>query len=297
MAAQTQELNIQRLGQLENAFDVIPERFGYSEQRRFDFVEKELINIFEEEEKQKKPVFLFIKKGTIQKIAYHICNLSDTKPSIGIAGESASGKSTIAIDIINEIQNFADEHGIDNMITRLNTDDYYYDRSKEVKKAGGMANFAKNYDFDVPEAIELDLMNKHIEQLSRGIPTWLPKYDMSGTTIRIDKHTYAHPGKIIIAEGLFTLTPKIKNAFNFRIYVDVSQDVQKMRWYKRAEERGLGNAADKIYQNACDKARIYVKPTVQYSDIVLNGEADRERYKIFTRKILSVVEDSMLAAC
>ena len=70
-----------------------------------------------------------------------------------------------------------------------------------------------------------------------------------------------------------------------------------MRWYKRAEERGLGNAADKIYQNACDKARIYVKPTVQYSDIVLNGEADRERYKIFTRKILSVVENSMLAAC
>ena len=291
MAAQTQELNIQRLGQLENAFDVIPERFGYSEQRRFDFVEKELINIFEEEEKQKKPVFLFIKKGTIQKIAYHICNLSDTKPSIGIAGESASGKSTIAIDIINEIQNFADEHGIDNMITRLNTDDYYYDRSKEVKKAGGMANFAKNYDFDVPEAIELDLMNKHIEQLSRGIPTWLPKYDMSGTAIRYDNHTLAKPSKVIISEGLFTLTPKVKDAFNFKIYVDIPEDIKRKRFFVRAAERDLGDSAEFIYENANKKAEVHIRPCKAHADIVLSGYADRIKYKNFLNKIIGIIQE------
>lgn len=291
MASQTRELNIQLQEISENRFR---ERcFGHDQQRRFDFIEKELINIFEEEEKQPNPVFLFIKKGTPQKAAYFLSGLASTKASIGIAGESASGKSTIAIDIIEELQAFADKFHLDNMITRLNTDDYYYDRSKEVKKAGGMANFAKNYDFDTPDAIELDLMNKHIEQLSRGVATWLPKYDMSGTTIRKDKHTYATPGKIIIAEGLYTLSPKVKNAFNFRIYVDVSQKVQKERWYQRAQERGLGDAADKIYQNALAKAQVHVKPTAQWADIILNGEAQRERYKNFTKKILYIAQECM----
>jgi uridine kinase len=181
------------------------------------------------------------------------------------------------------------------MLTRINTDDYYYDRSEEVKKAGGMANFAKNYDFDVPEAFELGLLNNHIELLSRGQSIWLPKYDMSGTAKREDRHSYAVPGKIIVAEGLYTLSPRVKNAFNFKIYVDVTQEVQKSRWYKRAEERGLGAAADKIYQNALDKAQIHVKPTSQHADIVLNGEANRERYKSFTRKILDVAEANCLS--
>ena len=56
--------------------------------------------------------------------------------SIGIAGETASGKSTIAYDIIDTIQAFSDEYCFKNVITRINTDDYYYDRSDMVKKAG-----------------------------------------------------------------------------------------------------------------------------------------------------------------
>ena len=49
--------------------------------------------------------------------------------SIGIVGESASGKSTITEDFIKVLS----KHW---SVTRINTDDYYYDNSEAVKKAG-----------------------------------------------------------------------------------------------------------------------------------------------------------------
>ena len=91
--------------------------------------------------------------------------------SIGIAGETASGKSTITKDLIDTIESFATEFGINDAITRVNTDDYYYDRSEMVKAAGSFSEFAKNYDLDVPQALELELMSKHIMELLSGKAT------------------------------------------------------------------------------------------------------------------------------
>ncbi len=142
----------------------------------------------------------------------------------------------------------------------------------------------------MPEALELDLMCKHIRQLLNGNSVMLPKYDMSGTTIRWDNHTLAKPSKIIISEGLFTLTEKIKNAFDFKIYVDIDNQIQKERFFVRAHERGLGESAQKIYDNASNKAQIYIRPCRHDADIVLSGEAQRTGYRIFLNKILSVVE-------
>ena len=119
----------------------------------------------------------------------------------------------------------------------------------------------------------------------------LPKYDMSGTTIRWDNYTLAEPSRIIISEGLFTLTEKIKDAFDFKIYVDIDSEIQKERFYVRAEERGLGESAHKIYENASEKAQIYIRPCRKDADIVLSGEAKRSGYKIFLNKILAIVEE------
>ena len=152
------------------------------------------------------------------------------------------------------------------------------------------SEFAKNYDLDIPQALELELMCAHIKQLLSGKSVYLPKYDMSGTAKRYDNHTLAHPSKIIISEGLFTLTEKIKEAFDFKIYVDVRSEVQKERFFIRAAERDLGESANGIYENASRKAEIYVRPCKQEADIVLSGEADRARYKAFLNKLIGIVQ-------
>jgi len=254
-------------------------------------IETQLNILFDEDKKLDIPVFLFIKEGIIRKIAELLAGTVSKPVAVGIAGETASGKSTITIDIIDCLKKFQEKHNLRNVVTRVNTDDYYYDRSDMVKAAGSFAAFAKNYDLDCPEAFELPLLKKHIKELKQGNNVLLPKYDMSGTAIRIDNHTLAEPAKIIITEGLFTLTDIINDVFDFRIYVDVSSEVQKERFFRRAAERSLGDSSYEIYENAVNKAEIYIKPTAYNADIILNGEASREDYKTFVNKLLKIVEN------
>ena len=250
-----------------------------------------LKRIFEEELRLEDSILISYNPSVITKLSYYLSGQISRPASIGIAGETASGKSTITLDIIDTILSFAKEYDLENVITRVNTDDYYYDRSQMVKEAGSFAEFAKHYDLDVPHALELELMSKHIKELLSGRQVFLPKYDMSGTAMRYDNHTLAKPSKIIISEGLFALTDKIKDAFDFKIYVDVRHHVQKERFYIRAAERDLGDSADTIYKNASNKAEIYIRPCKQYADIVLSGEAVRSRYKMFLNKIIAIVKE------
>ena len=257
---------------------------------RVQAVEERLKRIFEDELKSEGSILVSYKPEVLSKLAKYLSGQISRAASIGIAGETASGKSTITLDIIDTIKSFATEFEIEDVITRVNTDDYFYDRSEMVKAAGSFAEFAKNYDLDVPQALELELMSKHIKQLLAGESVLLPKYDMSGTALRFDDFTPASPSKIIISEGLFALTEKIKDAFDFKIYVDVKPEVQKERFFVRAEERGLGESADGIYQNASQKAEIYIRPCKTEADIVLSGEAVRARYKAFMNKLISIAQ-------
>lgn len=264
-----------------------------SSEARFDFILEQLNLIFENYEKQGNPVFLYIRDGFIEKMAYFLAGCSQRPVSIGIAGESASGKSTIAFDMMECIEHFQNKYKMENIITRVNTDDYYHDRSKEVLEAGGFDKFVKNYDLDSPDALELCLMCAHIEKLKKGQSVWLPKYDMSGTAKRYDNHTVAHPGKIIVSEGLFTLTEKVKDAFDFKVFVHVDEEIQKQRWYYRAEQRGIKDSADEMYENIIAKSKRNVRPTKQHADIIINGDISRNLYKMFIVDVLDVIENSM----
>ncbi len=257
----------------------------------FYFIEKRLAKVFKDEMESENSIFKSVSSNVIHKMAMFLTGITKRSCSIGIAGETASGKSTIAYDIINTLEAFAIEFGISDLITRINTDDYYYDRSDMVKAAGSFAEFAKHYDLDIPQALELSLMKEHIQALLGGENVYLPKYDMSGTAKREDNVTLAKPSKIIISEGLFTLTEDVVDAFDFKIYVDVSTEVQKERFYRRAAERDLGSSVDDVYKNASDKAKIHIYPTVNNADIILSGEADRQAYKNFINKVLDIVKE------
>ena len=247
MAAQEQDILISNSLQLE--------RVKNFNEAKFEFILDELHSIFSNYCSNETPVFLFVREGIPEKIAYFMSGMSQQRVSIGVAGESASGKSTFALDMIDSIENFREKYNLENVITRINTDDYYYDRSMEVKKAGSFDNFVKTYDLDSPEALELSLLRQHIEKLKQGNTVWLPKYDMSGTAKRHDNHTVATPAKIIISEGLFTLTDKVRDAFDLKIFVHVDEKIQRQRWFERAKQRSITNSAEEMYQNIIEKSK------------------------------------------
>ena len=261
----------------------------FLDNQKLIYLKDSLYKLFKGELNSPDSIFIRVDDNVINKIVSFVSGEIKRSCSVGIAGETASGKSTVAFDVINKIEEFTKANNLPDVITRINIDDYYYDRSDMVKKAGSFAEFAKHYDLDIPEALELELMKEHMSRLMRGEDVYLPKYDMSGTAKRYDNYSLVKPSKIIISEGLFALTEKIVDAFDFKIYVDVSTHVQKERFYIRAAERDLGDSTDEVYKNASIKAQIYVHPTMNKADIILSGEAERENYKKFIDKLISII--------
>lgn len=259
-------------------------------QSRFQKLEKSLNELFLKELNSPDSIFVKISPNLIKKIAIFLSGMAFRPAAIGVCGETASGKSTIVLDAISIIEDFANEFLQKNIITRINTDDYYYDRSKEVKCAGSFAEFAKIYDLDVPQAIELSLMKEHIQKLLNHQEVFLPKYDMSGTAKRFDNYTLAKPSPVIISEGLYALVDEVADIFDFKIYVDINKDIQKRRFFDRAKQRGLGESAEKIFENASQKALVHVHPCIKNADIILNGESSRDKYKQFVSSLISLVE-------
>lgn len=261
-------------------------------QSRFQKLEESLKDLFLNELNSDDSIFVFIAPHVVKRMAMFLSGMAFRPAAIGVCGVTASGKSTIVQDTICVVEEFAGKYQQNALVTRINTDDYYYDRSEEVKKAGSFDEFVKNYDLDVPEAIELSLMKKHVQLLLNREEVFLPKYDMSGTAKRFDNHQIAKPSSIVIAEGLYTLVEDISDIFDFKIYVDIDKSVQKKRFYERAEQRGLGSSADRIYENASQKAQIYVNPCAESADIVLNGETSREKYRNFVNSLMNMVEEN-----
>lgn len=261
-------------------------------QSRFQKLEKALNDLFLLELNSPASIFVKISPNVVKKAAMFLSGMNFRPASIGICGETASGKSTIVMDAIEIVEEFTKEFLNSNVITRINTDDYYYDRSEDVINAGSFAQFAKTYDFDTPHAIELSLMKEHVQRLLRRKPVYLPKYDMSGTAKRYDNHTKALPSRVVIAEGLYALNEEVCDIFDFKIYVDIDKSVQKERFFERAKQRNLGDSAHEIFENASKKAKIHVHPCAQDADIILNGEASRDRLRHFVVSLLKTVEST-----
>lgn len=259
---------------------------------RFQKLEKSLNELFIRELNSKDSIFIRVAPNVVHKIAMFLSGMALRPAAIGVCGETASGKSTIVMDSMGIVESFSQEFLTKNIVTRINTDDYYYDRSKEVMAAGSFAEFVKNYDLDVPDAIELSLMKEHIKTLLHRQEVYLPKYDMSGTAKRHDNCQLAVPSPVIISEGLYALVDEIADVFDFKIYVDIDKSVQKSRFYERAQQRGLGDSADIIFENASKKAQIYVHPCAENADIVVDGQVSRDRYKDFVASILMLVGDA-----
>lgn len=256
---------------------------------RFQSLEKALNDLFLKELNNENSIFIKISPAVVKRIAMFMSGLALRPAAIGVCGETASGKSTIVLDTIQIVEDFSKRFLDKNVVTRINTDDYYYDRSKEVIEAGSFSEFVKNYDLDVPEAIELSLMKEHIRCLLHRQEVYLPKYDMSGTAKRHENCELAQPSSVIVTEGLYTLVAEVADIFDFKIYVDIDKSVQKERFFERAQQRGLGASANGIFENASKKAQIYIHPCAQNADIILDGHASRENYKKFIASMLSIV--------
>lgn len=244
--------------------------------------------ILEEDRQQKHPLFINVKESVIFNIARKALSDPNMRILIGIAGESASGKTTFVQNAIRSC--IAEEHS--ELYTIVCCDDYYHDWSKELEEAGSYeAFFAKGYSFDTPAAINLELMKEHLVSLKNGTAVRSPDYNF--TTCESKPHgVLKRPAKIIVNEGLYVLNENVRDVMDVKVYVFTPFNVIKDRWYRRAESRGkTGAAADMQFENVNTTAQTYIRPAMQCADIVMNGVVSSEYIQEITEKIFRTIDN------
>lgn len=232
------------------------------------------------------PLFLSIKPSFIEKITAKILANPNKCLTIGIAGESASGKTTFTHNAIKVCLGGSRQ----TLFNLINSDNYFKDTSKELIECGGFEGlFATGFSFDEPDALNLEQMKKDIQNLQKGESIQCPNYDFV-TCVSNSNGETKHPSKLIITEGLFTLTNTLKDIFDIKIYVETPQEVIKERWYKRAESRGkFGNAADVQFNIVNQGANKHIRPTAKEADLVLNGLVSAEYIEFISCEIQKAI--------
>lgn len=204
-----------------------------------------------------------------------------TKPIIiGIAGGTASGKTSISKRLMEE---FREGHSV--LIIRQ--DDYYKDQSDKPMEE----RLKTNYDH--PFAFDNDLLISHIEDLSAGRAIEKPTYDFVNHT-RSDVTETCYPCDVLILEGLFVLEDeKIRSLLDIKIFVDTDADVRFIRRLLR-DVRERGRSVDNIVSQYLETVRPmheqFIEPSKRHADIIIpEGGRNVVAIDLLTTKISSII--------
>ena len=130
-----------------------------------------------------------------------------------ISGPSSSGKTTTTIKVGQILR----QHGIS--LVALNVDHYFYDLEDHPKDEFG------DYDFETPQALDLEMINDHLGKLVQGKEVLIPYYDFK-TGKRLNNHTPMQigPNDMILIDSLHGLYPpmteKISPENKFKLYLE-----------------------------------------------------------------------------
>jgi uridine kinase len=177
---------------------------------------------------------------------------------IGVAGGSGSGKPTVVRRIVESL-------GTD-QVTVLEHDRYYRDRSElRLEERAAM-----NYDH--PDALDTDLMVRHLVELREGRPVEVPVYDFARYA-RLAATETAQPRRTIIAEGILIFTdPALRALLDVKVFVDADDDIRFIRRLKRdVAERGrtMDSVVDQ-YQSTVKPMHLeFVEPSKRYADVIV----------------------------
>ena len=178
---------------------------------------------------------------------------------IGIAGGTGSGKSTFA-DGLKRL--FPDD------ITIISYDNYYKAQDHLTMEERVKINY------DCPDALDTDLLVKHLRQLLAGECVDVPNYDFCLNT-RCREVTRLCPTPIIIIDGILTFhDERLRELFDIKIFADADADERILRRLRRdVTERGrnIDSVINQYVTTVKVMHEIYVEPTKKYADIIING--------------------------
>ena len=214
------------------------------------------------------PTELELKEG-VETVVDETIGILETRPQnpiiIAIAGGSASGKSSaVSVKITEQIERRTGHKPL-----VISMDDYYRGSTfmQEQISVGNSINF------DQPEAVDMELFEKHLKSLIRGEPIKKPIYSMrSGER---DGYKTIYPSQIIIVEGLFALSDRFRGLYDLGVFVRVNEHGRFIRRLLRDTSRtsmSLKQIIDYFLSTVSPAHNLYIEPTIRNAHFVINNE-------------------------
>lgn len=177
---------------------------------------------------------------------------------IGIAGGTASGKTTL----VDQIVGFSGER----RVAVLRQDSYYRDNPGLSLEARARINY------DHPDALDLDLLADHVAALSRGERIETPSYDFK-LHARSKLTTPVLPKRVVLVEGILVFChERLRESMDLKIFVDTDHDLRLLRRLQRdVEERGrtFESVTRQYLEHVRPMHMQFVEPSRQYADLVV----------------------------
>ena len=131
---------------------------------------------------------------------------------IGIAGGTASGKTTLCKEIIKQL-------GVVGDFTMMTMDNFYKDLTPE------QAADVENYNFDSPNSLDFDEVYIAVKKLLEYEDAKIPDYDFSINS-RVGTITLK-ASHFILFEGIMALyDERVRDLMDFKVYVNEDSDIR-----------------------------------------------------------------------
>lgn len=181
------------------------------------------------------------------------------KPIVfGVAGGTASGKTTVARAILDAVGA--------SKVAYVPHDAYYRDMSNLPLSDRSLLNY------DHPESLETELLIEHIKQLLTNKAVCIPVYDFKDHR-RTQETRTVEPAPIILIDGILIFTnAELRDLMDIKVYVDTDADVRFIRRMQRdIAERG--RSLESIVKQYMETVRVmhleFVEPSKRYADVIV----------------------------
>ena len=197
---------------------------------------------------------------------------------IGIAGGTASGKTTVA-------QKIKEEFG--NNVELLSHDYYYLPHNDMTYEERTKINY------DHPNAFETDRLIHDIRDLKDGKAVDVPVYDFTIHN-RVDDTVRVDPKRVIIVEGILVFeNEELRRLMDIKIFVDTDSDERLARRILR-DVKERGRSLDSVLKQYTTTVKPmhdqFVEPSKRYADIIVpRGGQNSVALEMINERIKSIL--------
>eukprot|EP01090_Pellita_catalonica_P014695 TRINITY_DN3805_c0_g1_i2.p1 TRINITY_DN3805_c0_g1~~TRINITY_DN3805_c0_g1_i2.p1 ORF type:complete len:248 (-),score=44.34 TRINITY_DN3805_c0_g1_i2:274-1017(-) len=185
---------------------------------------------------------------------------NNAKPLIiGVAGGTASGKTSVCNKIISELEN--------QRVATLSLDSFYRPLTEEERSN------VTEYNFDHPEAFDWELALEIMKSLAEGRHVDIPEYDFVTHSRLEDKATSIYGADVVLMEGILIFYVKeLRELMDLKLFVDADSDTRLARRILRdinergRQVKGVIRQYEKFVKPAFEE---YVLPTKKYADVII----------------------------